>query len=142
MAMLSRRQVTSQAASARRSARPEAALLGLGALAFGVLPVIWPSRFARWCGIAHADDPTVATAIRSVGVRDAAIGLGLWQAVRRNDPSWPAWLLARAVSDTGDTLAVGLAVRAGARDRRFLGLGALALGASIYGWILALRARE
>jgi hypothetical protein len=106
-----------------------------------VLPAIWPSQFARWCGIAHADEPTVATAIRSVGVRDAVIGMGLWQAVRRNDPSWKGWLLARAASDTGDTLAVALAISHGAKDRRFLGLGGLALAAALYGWALVLRAR-
>jgi hypothetical protein len=118
------------------------ALLGAGALAFGVLPAVWPSRFGRWCGIAHADTPTVATAIRSVGVRDAVIGLGLWRAVQRNEASWPAWLVARAACDTGDTLAVALAVWAGARDRRFLGLGGLALAAAVYGWALVLRTRE
>ena len=118
------------------------ASLGLGAFVFGVLPAIWPRPFARWCGIAAADDPTVATAIRSVGVRDAAIGLGLLLAARRNDPSWRNWLLARAVSDTGDTLAVGLAIAQGARDRRFLGLGGLALAAAVFGWALVLRARE
>ena len=117
-------------------------MLGGGALLFGVLPVIWPSQFARWCGIASADDPTVATALRSVGVRDAVIGLGLLDALRRNDPSWRPWLLARAASDTGDTLAVGLAIWSGARDRRFLGLGGLALAAAAYGWALVVRARE
>jgi hypothetical protein len=124
------------------STHRQVALLGVGALAFGVLPAVWPSQFARWCGIAAANDPTVATAIRSVGVRDAVIGLGLVTAVNRRDPSWHNWLLARAVSDTGDTLAVGLAVWAGARDRRFLGLGGLSLAAAVYGWALAVRARE
>jgi hypothetical protein len=124
------------------SADRQAALLGAGALAFGVLPAIWPSQFARLCGIAAANDPTVATAIRSVGVRDAVIGVGLLTAVNRNDPSWPNWLLARAVSDSGDTLAVALAVARGVRDRRFLGLGGLALAAAVYGWALVLRARE
>ena len=117
------------------------ALLGAGTLAFGVLPALWPRQFSRWCGIAGADDPTVATAIRSVGVRDAAIGLGLLTALDHNDSSWRNWLLARAASDTGDTLAVGLAVWAGARDRRFLSLGGLALAAAVYGWVLAVRAR-
>ena len=112
-------------------------------MAFGVLPAVWPSRFGRWCGIAAANDPTVATAIRSVGVRDAVIGLGLWRATQRNDASWPVWLLARAACDTGDTLAVALAItRGGARDPRFLGLGGLALAAAVYGWALVVRARE
>jgi hypothetical protein len=127
--------------AARDPTHRQVAFLGLGAFVFGVLPAIWPTRFARWCGIAAANEPTVATGIRSVGVRDAVIGLGLWRATQRNDSSWPAWLLARAVSDTGDTLAVGLAVWSGARDRRFLGLGGLALAAAVYGWALVLRSR-
>jgi hypothetical protein len=113
----------------------------VGALAFGVLPALWPRQFGRWCGIAHAESPTVATAIRSVGIRDAVIGLGLWRAAQRRDASWPAWLLARAACDTGDTLAVGMAVAAGARDRRFYGLGGLALAAAAYGWALVLKGR-
>jgi hypothetical protein len=117
-------------------------VLGAGALVLGVLPAIWPSRFGHWCGLFAADHPTVATAIRSVGVRDAVIGLGLLRAARSQDATWlRAWLLARAASDTGDTLAVALAVRAGARDRRFLGLGGLALSAAVYGWALVFRSR-
>jgi hypothetical protein len=78
-----------------------------------------------------------------VGVRDAVIGLGLLTAVNRNDASWRNWLLARAACDTGDTLAVALAVgTGGARDRRFLGLGGLALAAAVYGWALVVRTRE
>jgi hypothetical protein len=130
--------VPSRASSTHR----QVALLGAGALAFGVLPALWPGQFARWCGIAEANDPTVATAVRSVGVRDAVIGLGLLTAVNRRDPSWRNWLLARAACDTGDTLAVALAIgRGGARDRRFLGLGGLALAASVYGWALVVRTR-
>lgn len=119
----------------------QAELLGAGALVFGALPAIWPGHFGRWCGIASADDPTVATAIRSVGVRDAVIGFGLLTAASGNRASRRNWLLARAVADTGDTLAVALAVAHGARDRRFLGLGALALAASVYGWSLVLKGR-
>ena len=114
------------------------AFLGAGAFVFGVLPALFPTRFGRWAGIAHADEPTVATAIRSVGIRAAANGLGLFQAARHHDPAWLAWLLARAVSDTGDTLAVAFAITRGARDRRFLGLGGLALAAAVYGWALVL----
>ena len=107
----------------------------------GVIRAISHKRLARWCGIANANEQTVAHAIRSVGVRDAILGFGLWRAVQRNDASWPAWLLARTVADTGDTLAVALAIKNGARDQRFLGLGGLALAAAVYGWALVFRAR-
>jgi hypothetical protein len=123
--------------------RRAAATLGGGALVFGVLPAVWPTRFGRWCGFAFADEPTVAAAIRSVGVRDAVLGLALMLAARaKHDSSWRAWLLARAACDTGDTVGIALAVRAGARDPRFLGLGGLALAAAVYGWGLVVRARE
>jgi hypothetical protein len=70
------------------------------------------------------------TAIRSVGIRDAVIGMGLAQAAVSGQPTLVRqWLLARLASDIGDTAAVGLAVAAGVRDRRFLGLGALAVAA-------------
>jgi hypothetical protein len=123
--------------------RRASATLGAGTLLFGLLPAVWPTRFGRWCGLDAAENPTVATAIRSVGARDAVIGLGLLQAARGRDPaSLRAWLLARAACDTADTLAVALAVRAGARGRRFLGLGGLALAAAVYGLALVVRARE
>src|ERR1043166_8694580 len=51
--------------------------LGVGAIAFGIPAVVTPVWFARLFGIGSAEDPTVATAIRSVGIRDVVIGLGL-----------------------------------------------------------------
>jgi hypothetical protein len=74
-------------------------------------------------------DPMVAAAVRSVGVRDIVLGIGLWWAASSGGGYAP-WLLARAVADGGDALAVGAAALAGARDRRFLALGLLALGAA------------
>jgi hypothetical protein len=111
--------------------RSLAAGLGLGALAFGIPPVFAPRAFGRAFGIV-APDPPVATAIRSVGVRDVVLGAGLFWAAARGGKYAP-WLLARAVTDAGDALAVGAAVLAGARERRFLALGALALGAAAVG---------
>jgi Domain of unknown function (DUF4267) len=112
--------------------------LGLGTIVFGIAPALLPSQFARLCGIRASEDPTVMTAIRSVGIRDAVIGVGLSRAALSGQPTLlRQWLLARIASDIGDTVAVGLAVAAGVRDRRFLGLGALALGAASVGtWLL------
>jgi hypothetical protein len=110
------------------------AALGLGAIAFGIPAVVVPVWFAKLFGIASAEDPTVATAIRSVGIRDVMIGLGLVRSLRAGDPgAITQWLLARTASDVGDTAAVAVAVAAGARNPRFLGLGALAIGASTLG---------
>jgi hypothetical protein len=111
--------------------------LGVGAIAFGIPAVVTPVWFARLLGIGSAEDPTVATAIRSVGIRDVVIGLGLVRSVRRGDPlGIEQWLLARTAADAGDVLAVGVAVAGGARGRRFLGLGALAVGATALGGAL------
>jgi hypothetical protein len=112
--------------------------LGVGAVVFGIAPALLPSQFARRFGITAADDPTVATAIRSVGVRDVVIGAGLARAALRGEPGLVRqWLLARLAADLGDALAVGVAVAAGVRDRRVLALGGHALGAAGFGaWLV------
>ena len=60
-------------------------MLGGGAALFGVAPLVYPRLFGRLFGIAAVDDGTVATVIRSVGVRDLVIGLGLHRAARAGD---------------------------------------------------------
>jgi hypothetical protein len=93
--------------------------------------------------IAAANEPSVETAIRSVGVRDAVIGLGLLRAaLRPGDPSLADWLLARTACDAGDTLGVSLAIARGQRTPRFLALGGLALGATLTGVALAVATRR
>jgi hypothetical protein len=108
--------------------RPLAAALGLGTLAFGILPMLAPRRFARLFGIA-APDLAVTSMMRSLGVRDGVMGIGLWSAATHGGQYAP-WLLARLLIDAGDTAAVALAVAAGVRHPRFLALGGLALGAT------------
>jgi hypothetical protein len=120
-----------------------AAALGAGAVLFGAAPALFPRYFARLFGIACTDQPSVATAIRSVGIRDVVLGVGLWQAARAGDDrAISRWLLARAACDAGDTLAVALAVAAGERSPRFLGLGGIALGAALIGAALTRAARR
>lgn len=121
----------------RKNTRLLATGLGIGSVVFGALPAAFPARFVWLFGIASAEHPTVATAIRSVGVRDVIIGVGLqWAARDRNDKTLRRWLLARAAADAGDAVAVSLAVAAGARSPRFLALGGLALGATLIGFSL------
>jgi len=103
--------------------------LGLGTLFFGVAPLVAPRQFARLFGF-HPPDPAVASVMRSVGLRDAVMGMGLWSAAVHGGKYGP-WLLARTLTDGGDTLAVSLAVACGARNPRFVALGALALVATI-----------
>ena len=126
----------------RPQLRRMSAALGAGAIVFGVAPAALPTFFGRVLGIACADNRTVATAIRSVGVRDLVIGLALVRAARRGDDAdLRRWLLARTVSDAGDALGVSLGVLQGERDRRFLALGALAAGAFAFGAFLCRAAR-
>jgi hypothetical protein len=123
-------------------ARRLAAGLGLALLAFGALPAVAPKPFAWLFGL---DQPTPETAsmIRSIGVRDAVMGVGLWSAAAHGG-NYAPWLLARILSDGGDSVAVGVAAAQGQRHPRFLGLGALALAATLADgalWLLARRPR-
>lgn len=111
-----------------KTLRPLVAVLGLGTLAFGILPILAPRQFAHLFGLA-APDPAVMSMMRSLGVRDAVMGIGLWSAATHGGRYAP-WLLARLLTDVGDTASVALAVAAGGRNPRFLALGGLALGAT------------
>ena len=109
--------------------RPYAAALGIGTLIFGAVPVLAPRQFARLFGF-PAPDPAIVSMMRSLGVRDVVMGMGLWSAATHGGKYAP-WLLARSLVDAGDIVSVGLAVAAGVRNPRFVALGALALGATV-----------
>src|SRR3954447_22751877 len=100
-----------------------AVMLGLGSVLFGVGPAIAPRWFARQVGIPVEADPRLQVLVRSVGVRDAVIGAVLARAAARGE-DYRGWLLARLASDWSDAAAIGVAVRSGSRDSRFLMLGA------------------
>lgn len=112
-----------------KQARGLATSIGLSMVAFGALPAVAPGAFARLFGFAPPDAAT-ASMMRSLGVRDIVMGIGMWSAASHGGKYMP-WLLARTLVDGSDTLAVGLAGAQGKRDPRFIGLGALALGAAI-----------
>src|SRR5262249_16745523 len=116
--------------------------LGLGAVLFGALPALMPRYFGRMLGIAATDNPSVATAIRSVGIRDVVLGIGILQAVRSGDRrSLHHWLLARTPAELGDCVGVAIGVAEGERSRGFLTLGALAVSAAGLGAWLSKRTR-
>ena len=116
--------------------------LGLGAVVFGALPALMPSYFGRMFGIAATENPSVATAIRSVGVRDVVLGIGILEALRSGDRrALHHWLLARTAADLGDCVGVAIGVTNGERSRGFLTLGALALSAASLGAWLSERTR-
>jgi hypothetical protein len=125
----------------QRRVRQLSAMLGLGAAWFGAPPIVAPAFFGRLFGMDVAGQPALQTAVRSVGVRDVVIGVGLWSAAVHGGNVAP-WLLARALTDTGDALATLIALRQGVRSRGFIGLSLLALAASATGWGLWIAARR
>lgn len=104
--------------------------LGIGTVAAGVVPFLAPGFFARAFGLPRGESPAADIAIRSVSARDAINGIGILSATVHGGRVAP-WILARALADGMDTLAVGLAWKSGARNPRLLALGAVALGATI-----------
>src|SRR5215218_1440778 len=110
-------------------------LYGLGTLLFGIGPTFAPRWFSRLFDLPVSSDERLLVMVRSVGVRDATIGLGLVLTAARPSAYRP-WLTARVAADAGDTLAVGLAVFRGARQPRFIALGAIALSATLTGFVV------
>lgn len=106
------------------------ALLGVGTVLFSMTPIVAPRQFARLFGFS-TPDPATTSMMRSLGLRDAVMGMGLWSAASHGGNFAP-WLLARTLCDGGDTLSVSLAVARGERNPRFILLGAIALGAALF----------
>lgn len=120
--------------------RQLAAALGLSLIAFGALPAIAPKPFAWLFGFEQPSAET-ASMMRSIGVRDAVMGAGLWSAAAHGGKYAP-WLLSRILADGGDAVAIGIAAAQGKRQPRFLSLGGLALAATVADaalWTLARR---
>ena len=115
--------------------------LGVGTLAFGLVPFASPKLFSRLFGLKAPSEPTVEAAFRSVGARDIALGMGIWFAATRSGRSghggsYAPWVLARMFADIGDTIAALIAIRRGERDPRFLALMGMAAGAAAFdGWL-------
>jgi hypothetical protein len=111
--------------------------MGAATVLFGAAPALAPRFFARMFALPVESDPRLLVMVRSVGVRDVAIGLGLFMAARSgNAADYAPWLAARIASDVGDTVAIGIAMKSGSRQPRFVGLGLLALAASLTGLVL------
>lgn len=86
-------------------------LLAGGRVAIGLALFLAPARTARgWMGDV-VDTPGASLAIRGLGARDVAIGVGQLAALAREDPSLDGWLEAGAVADAADAAAAVLARR-------------------------------
>ena len=112
-----------------------ARLLGWARVSFGVLAFAAPRWAAKlWTG----EDITGTAAVmglRSLGVRDAAFGLGLLIALKQ-DARVRGWLEAGALSDAGDALNT-LMSRRGLPATRYLAGFLTAGGAAVLGRRLA-----
>lgn len=104
--------------------------LSYGTIAFGVVPALAPRAFARLFEIPRANDPATELLIRTVGARDVINGIGIFSAALHGGRVAP-WILARAVADGSDTLAITVAALQGLRRPRLLALGLIALGATL-----------
>lgn len=81
-----------------------ATFIGLGRLAFGLAMILRPAAIGRsWLG-SDAEGAGGQVAVRAIGARDAALGLGLLMALRRGRPL-RGWVEAGMMADIGDALA-------------------------------------
>ena len=91
--------------------RQIARFLAYGRIVIGTALVIAPGRAGdRWFG-PSAYDPTVKVAIRALGVRDAALGIGAAQALADGTPVGP-WVRAGMLSDVVDCVSTVIALKA------------------------------
>ena len=115
--------------------RDLARMLGLARITLGIACFLAPTRFARaWTG-EHSDVAVTTMAVRGLGARDVAIGVGLLNAIE-NDGAVRGWLEASALSDASDAVAT-LAEWGRLPGWRRLSLFGLEVGAALLGLRLA-----
>ena len=112
-----------------------AQILSLGRIMLGVAAVFAPNRFGRaWTG--ERSEVAISTmAMRGLGARDVALGLGTLRALDGEGPVRP-WLEAQALADASDTFSYLGSFGDLPPLRRVLGL-ATAAGACYLGLRLA-----
>ncbi len=124
--------------------RRGAAFFGISLALFSVPWVIAPRQAGQLFGLpAGQQAPVYPLLSRMLGMRDIAMGLGLWSAATHGGKYAP-WLLARVIADGGDVVWSGAAVAGGNRNRAFISLWALAFAAAASAavqWALARQAR-
>jgi len=109
--------------------RHAARLLAVGRMGAGALLLVAPGRAGgAWAG-PEASRPATKLFIRALGIRDLALGVGLFRALDAGDPQARTWLDWGAASDAVDAAATLLAFGSlPARGR--LGILGLAVGAT------------
>ncbi|MEA2461427.1 MAG: hypothetical protein QOH90_1604 [Actinomycetota bacterium] len=110
-------------------------MLGFGRAALGTLSFLAPKRTARfWTG----ESPEMAVshmAVRGMGARDVALGLGMLIALE-NDGPVRGWLEASALADAGDAASTILSWKRFGSVRK-VGWLAIELAAAYYAMQLA-----
>jgi len=106
-------------------------MMALGRVVVGVSLTVLPGTVGRaWFGPV-AQEPGTKVAIRALGVRDAALGLGTHRALVEGEPV-AGWLRASVISDVVDAGATVLAIRH-IGVRRALPILAVATTAAVLG---------
>ena len=114
-----------------------ARLLGWVRIITGVLLFFFPHLAARmWTGRRN-EDPTTDLALKGMGARDIALGVGLVTALETGAPV-RGWLEGAAISDAGDAFGTLVSWRDLPRGRGLMWFATEA-GAAAAGWQLAQR---
>ena len=114
-----------------------AQVLNAGRAAFGVGMVVAPGLMLRgWVG-QDANLPSVKLVARTMGVRDAAIGLGTLMALENGD-SVKRWLQFGIAADAVDCAATVIAARR-LPTKTAIVVAAMAAAAAVTGWQLLQR---
>lgn len=81
-----------------------ARVLSFGRIAIGLGAVLAPRRFGKgWTGEEHEDDALSSMAVRGLGARDVALGVGTLLALESGGPV-KGWVEAQALADASDTV--------------------------------------
>jgi hypothetical protein len=90
--------------------RGQARVIGVGRIIFGTSLFLAPSVVGRLWIAEDADRPRTKMMLRALGIRDAAIGIGVLIALNRDAPV-RGWLEAGVMADAGDAAAALVAFR-------------------------------
>jgi hypothetical protein len=109
-------------------------MLAIGRIALGTAMVLTPRRAtSAWLGNASAQPPT-KVAVRALGARDLALGLGTLRSLDAGDDALRGWVTASGACDVADAVATVAAFRSLPRRGRVLSLS-IAAGAAAAAFI-------
>ena len=109
-------------------ARLSADSLGLVRAGAGVTMLAQPTVLPRLLGADSATATRVTWVTQMLGAREVALGLGAFVALRRGGPAARTWLVAGALADSIDAVAVSAAIARG-RASRVTGAGVVVTAA-------------